>query len=149
MRGYLLDTSVIAEATKAAPNRNVARWLDGVKPSNCYISALTIGELHVAIQKLPESASARGLLPIWLKSIIPAHFRDHVLSFDSAAAQAWGEILECLDAANKSIATIDAQVAAIAKVHDLTLVTRNAKRFIPCKVDLLDPWITEPSAAAR
>ena len=53
----------------------------------------------------------------------------------------WGEIMGEGDRLGRPKPMADAQIAAVARRHNLTLVTRNTRDFIDMNVAILDPWI--------
>ena len=61
-------------------------------------------------------------------------------AFDAAAAGIWGELMGAGDAAGRQLPIIDAQIAAIALVNGLSVVTRNVRDFAPMGVETVDPW---------
>ena len=63
-----------------------------------------------------------------------------ILPFDKDAAAIWGEIMGEGDRTGRPRPAVDAQIAAIARRRDLTLVTRNLRDFKEMDVTLLDPW---------
>jgi hypothetical protein len=52
----------------------------------------------------------------------------------------WGEIVAEAGSRGATLPTIDAQIAACARAHGLTLVTRNARHFAGTGIELIDPW---------
>jgi len=101
-----------------------------------FLSAITIGELRrgVELMRRRGDLSQYKMLHDWLATIM-AEYRDHILPFDTEAAEWWG-ILRARNPANE----IDKQIAAIAMVNDLTLVTRNEADFRDTPVRLLNPF---------
>jgi len=69
----------------------------------------------------------------WLDALVHAH-PDRVLPVDAAIADQWGK----LDAQG-SLPVVDGLLAATARVHDLTLVTRNLKDVARTGIEVLDP----------
>ena len=65
-------------------------------------------------------------------------FAGNILSFDSHAAQVWGR----LRVPNPDH-EIDKQIAAIALVNDLTVVTRNTADFEDTGVRLKNPFLLD------
>jgi predicted nucleic acid-binding protein len=132
---YLLDTNVLRELGKTSPRKNVAAWLKSVDDADLTISALTVREIAKGVAKLkktkPETAAA---LEVTVKAIFDA-FEGRILPIDREVATVWGE---ALGASEKHID--DAGLAAAARVHGLTVVTRNAADFSGRGVKLIDPF---------
>lgn len=136
---YLLDTDVISEwRRKESANAGVRAFMRDKRANQVavYISAITVGELRHGIERVRhrgDGPQAR-LLEKWLHEVT-GNFQDQVLPFDDNAAQVWGRLL-VPHAANP----IDKQIAAIALVNDLTVVTRNVTHFKPTGVRLENPF---------
>ena len=67
-------------------------------------------------------------------------FQGRVLPFDAEAAEIWGEIMGDGDRTGRVKPMADAQIAAVARRHGLTLATRNVSDFEDMSVPLLNPW---------
>ena len=63
---YLIDTCVISELAKAAPNEKVAFWAAQSDEEEFYLSSLTFGEIHQGISKLLPS-KRRERLDQWVE----------------------------------------------------------------------------------
>jgi toxin FitB len=136
---YLIDTNVISEARKGrASNAGVREFFKQLSQSGelAYLSTITVGELRRGVELIRyRGDSAQALiLEAWLTSIL-AEFRNHVLDFDGDAAQVWGR----LQVPHPEHA-IDKQIAAIALVNNLTVVTRNKEDFTSSGVRLINPF---------
>ncbi len=113
----------------------VASWFSGVDEEEVFLSVLTVGELRKGIELIrrrdPQSA---GFLETWLVGLIAA-YSDRILGLDQEIAEEWGRIN-----VPDSLPVIDSLLAATAKVHGLTLVTRNVKDVERSGVDLINPF---------
>lgn len=140
MRGYLIDTNVLSELRKGTrANANVRRWFDSLDEDAIYLSVLVSGEIRRGIEGIRRRDSrAAAALEGWLANLIRAH-SDRVLPVDAAVADEWGR----LDARG-TLPVVDGLLAATARVHDLTLVTRNVRDVARTGVDLLDPFALAP-----
>ncbi len=133
---FLLDTNVIAELRKGArANAHVRSWFETLDPESIVLSVLTIGEIRRGIESVRrrDTAAAKAL-ERWLRRIVAEH-RDRILPVDLSVAEEWGR-LNVPD----PLPVIDALLAATAKVHGLTLVTRNVKDVVRTGVELLNPF---------
>jgi toxin FitB len=135
---YLIDTNVISEARKGKKaNPGVQKFFQESDASKLYLSAQTIGE----IRRGQENIRHRGDLPQarkleqWLNLIV-ADYADKILSFDAECALVWGRLMSPHHAH-----PIDKQIAAIALIYDLTVVTRNVDDFSGTGVTLKNPFV--------
>jgi toxin FitB len=136
---YLIDTNVISELRKNnRANSGVQNFFNQVASEGrlVYISVITIGELRRGIELIKyrgDNAQAY-LLEQWLGLVIE-QYQDNILDFSHEAAQVWG-VLRVPHHEN----ALDKQIAAIALVHDLCVVTRNSEDFLPTGVRVLNPF---------
>ena len=136
---FLIDTNVISEARKGqrADGGVQAFWAAAARDDTpLFLAAVTIGELRRGVELIRRRGdqSQAQLLEQWLEEVLQT-YGDRVLKLDGDAAQIWGR----LRVPNPHNA-IDKQIAAIALLHDLTVVTRNTDDFAGCGVGLLNPF---------
>lgn len=131
---FLLDTNVVSEIRRGR-NTNVAAWAGEVADPDLYLSVLTLGEIRKGIERLrgrdPDQAE---VFATWLEQLRD-HFADRILSIDDRVAEEWGRLN-----APAERNTVDSLIAATARLHGLTVVTRNTADFDGCDVPLLNPW---------
>ncbi len=135
---FLVDTNVISEARKGAKaNLGVKQFFKETDADELYLAVQTIGEIRRGL----ESIRYRGDLPqtrklaAWLDSLV-LEFADKILTFDEECAQVWGRLMS-----PHPQHAIDKQIAAIALIHDLTVVTRNVDDFRGTGVVIKNPFI--------
>lgn len=136
---FLIDTNVISEARKGqrADAGVQAFWAAAARDDTpLFLAAVTIGELRRSVELIRHRGDQpqAQLLERWLMEVLQTYC-DRVLDLDGDAAQIWGR----LRVPNPHNA-IDKQIAAIALLHDLTVVTRNSDDFAGCGVRLLNPF---------
>jgi toxin FitB len=136
---YLLDTTVVSEWTKPRPNRGVFEWLATIDEDRVFVSVITLAELRFGVARLP-AGRRKTRLDEWLARELPQRFGDRLLAIDAAVADAWGHLVAARDETGRPIGVMDAFLAATARVHDLTVVTRNASDFAGSVADVLNPW---------
>src|SRR5271166_4562394 len=134
MKRYLLDTNIISETRKPRPHGAVVAWLTSLRDEQILLSAVTMGELQAGIERTrrhhPEKARD---IELWVELLEASH---QVLPMDSATFREWGRLMH-----GKSDQLIeDAMIAATARVHDLTVATRNEADFKHFNVEVLNPF---------
>jgi predicted nucleic acid-binding protein len=134
---YLVDTNVISEARKGKKaNLGVQKFFQMIEAEELYLSVQTIGEIRRGLENIRH----RGDLPQakklekWLDLVV-TNYDDRILSFDEECAQVWGRLMS-----PHHEHPIDKQIAAIALIHDLTVVTRNVNDFRGTGVSLNNPF---------
>jgi toxin FitB len=135
---YLLDTNIISEAKKPAPDPKVLSWLAQHNPTEIYLSTISLGELVEGIAYLGKTKKAKDLQR-WLVQL-EGTFYGRILGVDEAVADKWGQFRGEGKRKGRVFPVVDSLLAATAIVHDLTLVTRNTKDFSGLTVKLLNPW---------
>ena len=134
---YLLDTNVVSELRKPRPHGGVLAWLESLDDEQLYVSAVTLGEIQAGIEMTREQDPVKAQqLEDWLALMAGAY---NVLPMDSAAFTAWARLM------NRKSDTLyeDAMMAATAKVHGLTIATRNVADFQALGFEVLNPFKAE------
>jgi predicted nucleic acid-binding protein len=135
----VLDTNVLSELLRPAPEARVLAWLEDQPPASLFTSAVTQGEILYGIRLLPDGQRRRKLWDAAV-AIFNEDFAGRVLSFDGDAAGAYAEIGASRRAAGRPISQFDATIAAITRSRGASLATRNAKDFEGCGIDVVNPW---------
>ena len=136
---YLLDTNVVTEWTKPRPNPGVIKWLAQVAEDEVFLSVVTFAELWHGIERLPAGRRRRQL-DEWLRGELALRFEGRIVLIDGAIADEWGRLVARQEARGRPITAKDGLIAATARVHALTLVTRNATDFQVSVKAVLNPW---------
>jgi tRNA(fMet)-specific endonuclease VapC len=137
---FLLDTSIVSEPMKPSPNLDVLRRLER-NGHEAAVAAPVWHELQYGCQRLP-AGKRRTALEAYLLEVILRTFE--VVPYDAVAA-AWhaGERAR-LERAGTTAPFVDGQIAAIAHVHRLVLVTINARDFACYEGLTVENWATRP-----
>lgn len=124
MLKYLLDTDTISEPARPSPNPRLLKKLER-NAEAIAIAAPVWHELLFGLQRLPPSAKRTRIEGYLFGSVIGLP----ILAYDSAAAEWHASQRARLEAKGRVISFADGQIAAIAHVHDLTVVTANLAHF--------------------
>jgi toxin FitB len=132
---FLLDTNVVSEIQKKAPDRGVATWFASVPADKLFLSVLVVGEIRQGITRLVRRDPAQAeIFERWLSELGDG-YGDRIVPITVRIAEAWGR-LNVPD----TVPVVDGLLAATALVHDWTLVTRNVNDVTSTGVRLLDPF---------
>jgi toxin FitB len=134
---YLLDTNVVSELRKGSrANAGVKAFYATLAPDEIYLPVITIGEIRRGTENIRgrgEQQQAKKL-EAWLDALV-ANYADRILAFDLDCAQVWGTLMS-----PSPQHPIDKQIAAIALIYDLAVVTRNTDDFKATGVRLVNPF---------
>lgn len=133
----LLDTGILAEAMKPAPEQNLLSWLDAQRPESLFISSVSIGELLYGIGLLPDGKAKDELAKALERTL--NLFSGRMLTFDTVAAFAFAEIATAAKRKGKSHNVSDTYLAAIASAHGLTLASRSPALYENFGVLVIEP----------
>jgi toxin FitB len=131
---FLLDTNVVSELRRTKPHGAVLAWLETVNDADLYLSVVTIGEIQAGVEITRVQDAARAAeIESWLDQVADTF---NVLSMDARVFRAWAKMMH-----GRSDDLIeDAMIAATARVHNLTVVTRNVRDFERMGVKVFDPF---------
>ena len=137
---YLLDTNVLSELRKGRrADPRVGTWFSTVAEEDLWLSVLVIGEIRRGVETVkrrdPRKAAA---LERWLTRLTRDH-ADRILPVDRAVAEEWGRL-----SAVRSASVVDGLLAATARVHGLTLATRNLRDVEWTGTSCINPFVEGP-----
>ncbi len=135
----VLDTNVVSELVRPRPEPAVLRWLDAQNTLGLATTAVTPAELLSGIASLDDGARKRGL-EIAVERVVDELLVGRVLSFDVDAAPFYAQVVAVRRRAGRPIRVLDAQVAAICRLHGAVLATRNERDFEQTGVSVFNPW---------
>jgi len=132
-----LDTNVVSETLRKAPNEAVIAWLVR-HDAELALSTVTIAEIAYGIQKIKPDQRADRLergLDDWRR-----RFADRIFGLTEEAALAYGELMGSAARQGRGMSAPDGMIAAIARVNGGRLATRNLTDFETTGLDLTSPW---------
>lgn len=135
----LLDTNVISESMRQRPSPTVTAWLDAHRKEELWTTSVVVAELLAGIESMPLGHRQKSLRET-VEKLIVGVFRGQILPFNLPAARQYGQILAARKKLGQPIREMDAQIAAIARVHGAILATRDVNDFAGCSVAVLNPW---------
>jgi tRNA(fMet)-specific endonuclease VapC len=120
---YLLDTNTCVHYLRKR-NPHVIRRIRAKPRREVCLCSIVQGELFYGAYKSPAAFRAANFA--LLARFCP---RFASLPFDNAAADVFGRLRAYLESLGTPIGPYDLQIASIALVHQLTLVTHNVAEF--------------------
>jgi toxin FitB len=135
----IVDTNVISERLRPKPDENVLGWYRATSQHDMWTTTITAAELRAGAAVLPQG-KRRAELESVIADTINDFFIYHLLSFDKAASEAYGAVIESRRKDGSPIQVPDAQIAAICISEKAMLATRNTKDFEGLGITLINPW---------
>ncbi len=132
----LIDTNVLSEIRKGDRcHRAVRTWFDGVTNEEIHLSVLVVGEVRRGVENIRRrDAKGAQALERWLARLV-SEFNERLLPVDRLVAEEWGRMN-----ATRPLSAVDSLLAATAKVHRLTLVTRNVRHVAGLGASYFNPF---------
>lgn len=134
MSDYLLDTNVVSETRKPRPHGAVIEWLGGLELGRTFLSAVTLGELQVGVERTRRQDPLKAHeIERWADQLAETY---QVLPMDAPCFKEWARIMY-----SKQPGLLeDAMIAATARVHRLIVATRNERDFKQLDVQTFNPF---------
>ncbi|ALM53363.1 type II toxin-antitoxin system VapC family toxin [Halomonas huangheensis] len=135
----VLDTNVLSELMRPAPNARVVEWLDDQDVLAVTISAITVAEILYGIERLTSGRRKRDFAAM-AAAMFEEDFAGRILPFGSEAAVYYAEQVAASESTGRQVHMADAQIAAICIQHGAVLATRNIKDFETLSIETVNPW---------
>ena len=142
MTSWLLDTNVISELKKLAPNPNVLTWVGERARTALYTSSVNIAEIRFGIISQSEPIR-RQRLQAWLNELVRPLFEDRVLEAAEDSLLQWRVLVDRAGRNRQPAPSADLLIAAIASINGLPVATRDVLPFVAAGVPVLNPWTGE------
>lgn len=136
MNGFLLDTNVVSELTKATPDSLVVAFL--AAQDDLWLPTIVLHELEFGLNLLPPGRR-RNRIRVALSALL-MEYGDRVLPLDRPEAEQAAALRAQARRAGRVLHLADALIAGTAKVHDLAVATRNVADFAGLGVAIINPW---------
>lgn len=135
----ILDTNVISETFRPAPDRAVADWLREQPRSQVFVTSVNKAELLTGLALMSDGKRKQALAHA-IERFFEASLMTPVLGFEDAAAVQYARIFSQRRKSGRPIAEMDCEIAAIALTHGCAVATRNVWDFENCGIDVINPW---------
>jgi len=135
VKRFLLDTNVVSELRKPKAHGAVVAWLNHLRDEQLYLSAVTLDELQAGIERTRAQDTKKAQeIESWVDQLAASI---QVLPMDALCFREWARLMN-----GKSDTLLeDAMIAATARVHGLTVASRNERDFATLGVTLLNPFL--------
>jgi hypothetical protein len=138
----ILDTNVLSELMRQAPDQRVLAWLDGQPQKSIWITSVTMLEIRFGLEILaPEKH--RSLLTKTFESLLAEDIEHRVAPLDTAAAQHAADLMASRHRKGRTVDLRDTMIAGIAIARHAVVATRNVSHFEDLSFPVVNPWTTK------
>ena len=134
----LVDTNVVSEPLRSAPEQRVTEWLDAQALETLYLPAITVAELRFDVRALPEGKHRKRLGEDLEQQVLPM-FACRVLAFDLGCSQAYAELMAAVRSAGRPLSVSDGNIAATAAANAMMVATRDTAPFEAAGLKTVNP----------
>lgn len=131
---YLIDTNVVSELRKPKPHGGAFAWLQSLALGQGFFSAVTFGEIQKGVELTRQQDPIKANeIEVWVAQL---ERTSQVLPMDASCFREYARLMH----RRSDTLSEDAMVAATARVHGLTVATRNERDFAHFDVAVLNPF---------
>ncbi len=135
----LIDTNIISEIMSQSPAVNVVKWINNQNSLFLFVSTISIAEINYSLRIMPDG-QRKTVLAERFTFFIKKAFEQRILVFDESAAVQYAEVMGHRKETGRPMSVPDGQIAAIARVNDFQIATRNVRDFEDCGVIVINPF---------
>jgi predicted nucleic acid-binding protein len=139
----VLDTNVVSETMRPAPDEKVVAWLNRQVIKTLYLTAVSLAELRFGIARLDEGRG-KADLTFRLNLMLERVFEGRILPFTAASALAFAEHMAAARRNGRGVSFQDGMIAAIVAERRFAIATRDTGPFEAMGVSVTNPWVSQP-----
>ncbi|MBK8997909.1 MAG: type II toxin-antitoxin system VapC family toxin [Myxococcales bacterium] len=139
MSGWLLDTNVLSELRRARPAQRVVAFVASQPLASLFVSTVTLAEIRFGIERLDDAVRRREL-GAWLEHRVRPMFEQRVLQVSEDVMLEWRVLVEQGRKTGYTYSQPDLIIAATARLHGMTVVSRDHKEYDRAQVPVVNPW---------
>lgn len=135
----ILDTNVVSEASKPAPDSNVSAWFRKQDLLALYMCGPVIMEQSFGAERFLNKTGSDRYIRV-LDQLISQQFAGRIVEFSGSIPRLAGKLRATRERIGRPISLSDAMIAAICLAHDATLATRNVRDFDGLDLKVINPF---------
>ena len=136
---FVFDTNIVSATMTPRPSPEVRTWMSRHDRDLFFTTTIVQAEILSGLAVLPEGRRRGDLLAL-ATAMFAEDFEDRILPFDSKAAEIYAILFAARRRAGKPSSAQDLMIAAIARSHGATVVTRDTGGFEGCGLTIVNPW---------
>lgn len=141
----VLDTNVVSETMRAAPNPAVIAWLNRQDIQTLYLTSVSLAELRFGIARLDEGRSKTDLSER-LDRMLDQVFQGRILPFTAETAQAFADRMGAARRNGRAVGFQDGMIAACVGASGFVIATRDTSPFEAMGLQVVNPWDAAPAS---
>lgn len=135
----VLDTNILSEPLRSAPDTEVVDWLDAQAIETLYLTTISLAEVRHGIAALPVGRRRQVLTHRFESEVLPI-FSGRILTFDEEASASYAVLRAGARSSGDAIGDFDALIAGIAASRGFAVATRDTAPFLAADVMVINPF---------